>query len=325
MKQRYIIFIAVVLLAGCDPYLRTEVDESLYINHQSLSMFVGEQIQLIASPTELMYSWASEDASVVTVSASGLALAVGSGSTNIVASSGNRRARIPVSAIIKVPLEDLELKSEVELSLGGKVTLTVNPVPAEANDYGRLEWSSNNQNIATVNMSGVVTAVGLGKATITCKAGNISKNIGVSIFRTVNVALLKSATASSVYQNSSVYVPSKAVDGILNTSDATNRWLCQPTTTNGPQWIAVDLKKEYEIFSVQFWTQSGYPAIDFKFQRQVDGQWVDIFAVTGNSATAYSNTFEITKASNLRIYFTKGAPDGIVRMYEMQINAKVYE
>lgn len=325
MKQRYILFFAVVLLAGCDPYMRTEVDESLYINHQSVSMFVGEQFQLTASPTELTYSWESEDESVVTVSASGLVLAVGPGSTYIVAVSGNRRARIPVSAIVRVPLEGLEASPEVELLLGGKLTLSVTPVPAEANDYGRFEWSSDNENVAIVNSSGTVTAVGFGMATITCKTGNISKNITIKVFRIINVALLKPATASSVYQNSSVYVPSKAVDGILNTSDATNRWLCQPTTTSGPQWIAVDLQKEYEITSLQFWTQSGYPAVDFKFQRQVDGQWIDIFSVTGNSAIAYSNTFVPTKASKVRLYLTKGASDGIVRMYEMQINAKVYE
>ena len=325
MKQIYMIFSIVVLIAGCDPYVRTEVEESLYINHQSLSMFVGEQMQLSASPTELTCSWESEDASVATVSASGLVSAVGPGSTYIVATSGNRSARIPVTAIVKVALEDLECESEVELSVGGRSTLSVTPVPAEANDYGRLEWSSDNEKVATVNASGEVTAISLGKATITCKAGNISKNITIGIFRTVNVALLKPATASSVYQNSSVYVPSKAVDGILNTSDANNRWLCQATTTNGPQWIAVDLEQEYEIFSVQFWTQSGYPAIDFQFQKEVDGEWVDIFAVTGNAATAYSNTFETTKASKVRLYFTNGSRDGIVRMYEMQVNGKFYE
>lgn len=325
MKQIYMIFAAVVLIIGCDPYIRTEVEESLYINHQSLSMFVGEQLQLSASPTELTCGWESEDASVATVSASGLVSAVGPGSTYIVAAIGNRSARIPVTTIVKVALEDLECESEVELSVGAKGTLSATPVPAEANDYGRFEWSSDNEEVVIVNSSGEVTAIGLGKAIITCKAGNISKNITISIFRTVNVALLKSTIASSVYQNSSVYVPSKAVDGILNTSDATNRWLCQATTTSGPQWIAVDLEQEYEIFSVQFWTQSGYPAITFQFQKEVDGQWVNIFSVTGNTATAYSNMFETTKARKVRLYFTNGATDGIVRMYEMQVNGKVYE
>lgn len=325
MKHIYMIFAAVALIAGCDPYERTEVEESLYINHQSLNMFVGDQMQLSASPTELTCGWKSVDASVATVSASGLVSAVGSGSTYIVAASGNRSARIPVTAIVRVALEDLKLGSEVELSVGDKVTLSVAPVPAEANDYGRLEWSSDNEKIATVSISGEVKAIGLGKATITCKVGNISKNITINIFRGAVVSRLKPATASSVYQNSTVYVPSKAVDGILNTSDATNRWLCNSTIANGPQWIAVDLQQEYDIFSVKFWTQSGYAAGAFQFQKEVDGQWVDIFAVSGNSATAYSKTFETTKASKVRLYFTHGSGDGIVRMYEMEVNGKVYE
>ncbi len=325
MKQIYVIFAAIVLIAGCDPYTRTEVEESLYINHQSVSIFVGEQIQLSASPTELMCGWKSEDVSVATVSTSGLVSAVGPGTTYIVAASGDRSVRIPVTAIVKVALEDLEVKSEVELSVNAKIILSVTPVPADANDYGRFEWSSDNEKVAIVNSSGEVTAVGLGKATITCKGGNVSKNIATRIFRTINVALLKPTTASSVYQNSSVYVPSKVVDGILNTSDASNRWLCQATSTSGPQWIAVDLQEEVDIFSVQFWTQSGYPAMAFQFQKEVDGQWVNIFSVAGNNATAYSNTFKTTKARKVRLYFINGASDGIVRMYEMQVNGKVYE
>ncbi len=325
MKQFYIYLLAIFLIISCDPYLRTEVQESLYINQQSLNMFVGEQFQLTASPTELTYDWESEDNSVVTVTASGLVLAVGPGSTYIIASSGKRMARIPVTATVKVALEDLEVVSELELSIGEKIMISSTPVPATANDFNRFEWSSNNEKVATVNSSGEVTGMGLGKAIITCKVGNISKTILISIFRTDNVALNKPATASSIYQNSSVYLPSKAVDGILNTSDNTNRWLCKPTTTNGPQWIAVDLQQEYEIFSVQFWTQSSWPPISFQFQKEVDGEWVDIFSESNNTSVAYSKTFEVTKARKVRLYFTNGARDGIVRMYEMVVNAKVYE
>lgn len=309
--------------SGCDPYERTAVEQSIYVNHQSVNMLVGDQLQLTASPTEVTYSWVSEDPTVVTVNASGLVEAMGEGSTNIIAYHDDIQVKVPVTVSQRIRLENIEFaESAIELAIGGKSVLAALPIPADANDFSRFFWSSDNENVVVVDLMGQITAVAPGVANITVKGSEISRTIEVKVYRNMNVALKKPVTVSSVYAPQ--YVGENAVDGILNTSDSNNRWVSQ-STNNEPQWIEIDLGTEYEIYSLEFWTQANYPCADFRLQKEVDGEWVDIFSQTGNTNVAYSKTFEVTKASKVRLYFTKGSSDGIIRMYEMRVNAKVFE
>ncbi|MBQ9356464.1 MAG: Ig domain-containing protein [Prevotella sp.] len=61
--------------------------------------------------------------------------------------------------------------------------LTANVMPSNATDK-TLAWSSDNTNVATVNSSGLITAISAGSATITCKANDGS---GVSATCSVTV------------------------------------------------------------------------------------------------------------------------------------------
>lgn len=309
--------------AGCDPYDRTAVEQSIYVNHQSLNMLVGDQLQLTASPTEVTYSWKSENPEVAAVNSSGLVEAIGEGATNIVVYHNDIEAKVPVAVSQRIRLENIELaESEISLAIGDKLTLSALPVPRNANDFSRFFWSSDNENVAVVDVMGQITAIAPGIANITVKGGELSRTMEVKVFRSENVALRKPVRVSSIF--AAQYVGENAVDGILNTSDSNNRWVSQ-STNNGPQWIEIDMGAEYEIYSLEFWVQSGYPSINFQLQKEVNGEWKNIFSETGNAKTAYTKTFEATTASKVRLYFTKGSQDGIVRMYEVHVNAKVYK
>lgn len=319
--------VAYVLLigcfTGCDSYERTPVEKSIYVNHQSLSMLVGDQLQLTASPTEVTYNWKSEDSAVAAVNSSGLVEAVGEGATNIVVYRDDIEVKVPVAVSQRIRLEKIEFaESSVDLAIGDKLTLNALPIPHNANDYNRFYWSSGNENVAVVDVMGQVTAIAPGIATITAKGGVLSGTMEVKVFRSANVALQRTVRVSSVYSAS--YPGEKAVDGILNTSDPNNRWVSQ-STNNGPQWIEIDLGAEYEIYSLEFWTQNSYPCADFQFQTESNDEWVTVFSQAGNTNIAYSKIFEATTTSKVRLYFTKGSSDGIVRMYEMRVNAKVFE
>ncbi len=311
-------------ISGCETYERPDAEQFIYVNQQSLNLLIGEQVQLKASPTEITYGWKSENLTVATVNSFGLVEAVGEGSTNIITFHGDIQTKVPITVNPIIPLEDIKLAvSKVELEVGGKLVIGASPVPADANDFSRFFWSSDNENVAIVNVMGEITALELGVANITVKAGGITKTITTGIYRSVNVALQKPVTVSSV--NSSTYAGNNAVDGINDPANNNNRWVSQPVKNDVPQWIMVDLGAEYKIYSLQFWTQAKYPCADFQFQKEVDGEWVDIFPQTGNTNIAYSKTFEDTMTSKVRLYFTKGSSDGIIRMYEMSVNAKVYE
>src|SRR5690554_5593977 len=119
-------------VVGCDDYEVKEIPKSIYVNQESVDLFVGEQRQLKASPTDgtYTYSWTSEDPSVATVSTDGLVQAVGEGSTNIIVKGGSARIIVPVTAVIRIPLEDVQLsEGAMELFPGQERNVIVNYVP----------------------------------------------------------------------------------------------------------------------------------------------------------------------------------------------------
>ena len=74
-------------------------------------------------------------------------------------------------------------KTSTTLNKGATETLTVTRTPSSVS-YPNLTWSSSNTSVATVNSSGVVTAVGNGTATITVTTTdgtNISKTCSVTV------------------------------------------------------------------------------------------------------------------------------------------------
>ena len=96
-------------LTGCYKYDTIEEETSIYVNRQSLSLFVGEQIQLIASPLVDTYNWSSENREVATVTSSGLVQVVGEGTTDIVVSNGELSTKVPLTAITRIPIEDVSI------------------------------------------------------------------------------------------------------------------------------------------------------------------------------------------------------------------------
>ena len=70
-----------------------------------------------------------------------------------------------------IPVSGVTLdKTASEIKTGESITLTASVAPADALDK-TVTWSSNNTNVATVS-NGIVTAVGVGTATITATAGD---------------------------------------------------------------------------------------------------------------------------------------------------------
>ena len=105
-----------------------------------------------------------------------------------------------------------------------------------------------------------------------------------------NAALSKAAYSDSYYQNNSIYLPSKAVDGSTGT-----RWVSKTTT---PSWWRVDLGEMYDIDMVEI---RGYPTI----VDRTDGADLTIyhsFDAVGDST--YSNVVSLTE-DNVSPYTSK--------------------
>ena len=59
-------------VVSCDSYDRTEVEPTITVDHNKITLFEGETMQLVASPATLEFTWESLNADIATVDANGL-------------------------------------------------------------------------------------------------------------------------------------------------------------------------------------------------------------------------------------------------------------
>lgn len=128
-------------------------------------------------------AWSSSNPGVATVSSSGLVSAVAQGSATITASSEGQTGTASVSVSI-VPVASVGVSpSSGTLFIAQTIALTATPRDASGNVLsGRsVVWSTSNANVATVNQSGVVTAVALGAVTITATSEGQSGAAAITV------------------------------------------------------------------------------------------------------------------------------------------------
>lgn len=126
-----------------------------------------------ASAQSLDVAWSSSDSSVVTVSDSGLVSVVGCGTASVTCRSLSNPDAFAVchvtvkQAVLSVGLSNEELvcySDEKEI-----IQLTASIQPVYADDRG-VEWESSDEYVAIVSDEGVLSLVGIGEATITCRS-----------------------------------------------------------------------------------------------------------------------------------------------------------
>lgn len=142
----------------------------------------------------------------------------------------------------------------------------------------------------------------------------------IDLIDVVNVALNKPVRIREGDIFAPQYTPDKAVDGIISNA---SRWV---SSTTGEHWLEIDLGQEYNVFSFKTLTGSNgvfnYPTPVFKFQIEVDDEWVTIVDASGNSNPQYEITFPEIKTSKVRYYVPTGVVDN-VRLYEIEVYAKI--
>lgn len=175
-----------VCMTACDNFERKEeVFPEITVNEHSLELFVGETAQLKAGPTELSFTWSSEDTGIATVDGNGLVTAVADGATFIIARSGDMTCRVPITSITRIPLTGFSLNAmSVEANPGTKAELWTILEPLNANDASLPEWISFDKDIATVDYKGVITGVGEGNTKVQCTINGITKSVDVEVWVT---------------------------------------------------------------------------------------------------------------------------------------------
>ncbi|RYQ48633.1 alpha-amylase, partial [Bifidobacterium pseudolongum subsp. globosum] len=129
-----------------------------------------------ANATDKAVTWASSDASVATVDASGTVKAVKAGTATITATAGGKSATVKVTVTgeepVVVPVQSVSISGsgvsngKATISVGTNLNLTATVSPSNAT-VGAVYWSSSDTSVATVDGSGKVTAKAEGVTAIT--------------------------------------------------------------------------------------------------------------------------------------------------------------
>ncbi len=132
-------------------------------------------------------TWSSSNEEVATVDANGKVTAVGAGNANIIATCGTQTATCAVTvAADSNAVTGIEIeadKTEIKIGETAQITANValeNPDKAATEDT-TVTYTSSDEKVATVDATGKVTAVAVGKATITAKVGEFTDTVEITV------------------------------------------------------------------------------------------------------------------------------------------------
>ena len=146
-------------------------------------------------------TWSSSDDNIATVS-DGVVTGISKGSAKITATAeGKNGQTLTATAVINVikPLTGLSISAtETSLSAGERTAFTAVVAPADASEIEK-KWRSGNHYIATVDQSGVVTAVGEGTTEIYVSASGFTASQSVTVTENKDDSAVRKPSLISFY------------------------------------------------------------------------------------------------------------------------------
>jgi len=160
-----------------EPPPPTPAVTGISVSPQSATLSVGGTAQLSAVVTvndpsvATTVTWASSNAAVATVNATGLVTAVARGSATITATStANASFRAGAQITVEAGVRSVTISPNNAIVPTGQTLQLVANVDANAGVARTVTWSSSAPAVATVSATGVVTGVTAGTATIIARA-----------------------------------------------------------------------------------------------------------------------------------------------------------
>jgi len=220
---------------------------SVSLNKSKLNIEEGNTETLIATinPSNTTDSqklvWSSSDSTVATVDQNGKITANSAGEATITVTTSNNKKASCVVVVTKKPvaIESVELnKQQLVLKAGKTEELTAVINPEDTTEDKTLNWSSSNEEVATVE-NGIVTAKKAGETIITVSTVNGKEaTCQVTVFE-LNVDELKGLIAEAkakddIYTKDSYTVLINAIskgEAVLNDEDATQDSINEAATS----------------------------------------------------------------------------------------------
>jgi trimeric autotransporter adhesin len=164
---------------------------SVSVAPASASVQPGGTVQLSATPkdasgnplTGRAIAWSSSAPGIATVNGGGLVTGVAAGTATITATSEGKTGTAAVT-VNSVPVASVTVSpATASIVVGQTVQLSATPKDASGNVLtGRvITWASNNGSVATVNGTGLVTALAAGTVVITVACESATGTAGVTV------------------------------------------------------------------------------------------------------------------------------------------------
>ena len=173
-----------------------DVDNLIIIGDVVIEVGTSGKLRYTTEPrvfSDRIVEWKSSNPEIITVNDVGEIKALSQGKSVIsVITEKSKKFDVEVKSYIKI--EALVISSEnLKIEKTKTAQLKVEFIPSNADNFG-ITWSSSNDNVATVNENGMVTAVGEGNAIITALSANgivVSSNIEVYEIKIESIVLNK--------------------------------------------------------------------------------------------------------------------------------------
>lgn len=223
----------------------TEPVTGISLNYTDIAIYAGDKFALVptVSPIDAdnkAVTYLSSDTDIATVDENGIVTGLKGGECVILVTTVERGlvASCKVTVYEFVTSVTINEKDVKYINNGASKAFTVSVTPDSATNRGVI-WSSSNTNVFRVSQRGVVTAVGLGTATITATAAD-----GSGIFDTITLQSIKPVSTISVSPSYVTVIEgqSRQVTATISPSDATIKEI--EWSSSNPEVAAVDYNGE---------------------------------------------------------------------------------
>ena len=268
--------------------------EKVVIDQKNPEVGLNTTLELSATTTPVDVSlpqrtWSSSNPSVVDVDAeTGVVTGKGEGSATITVTVDGKSASAQVKVLYVKPQTVAINPTSKTLVLDDTYQLELTTTPAEVT-YPEVTWSSSNSSVVSVDENGLVTAKGLGSATISAKVDGVvgTSTITVSEFPPITGFEL-SASATEVAINKSITLSIKNLEP-SGASYGDIKWSIDNTSL-----ASISVNKNTGTCTLTAKDQKGYVIVTAESNGVVKTQRIQITKIAVQSISVSSNVKSIS-------------------------------
>lgn len=228
------------LFAGCGSLATINApDVSLNLMSKAIELNIGDTttVDYVVEPNDTAIHFESDNNEIVMIDDAGKLVGLTAGSANITVKAGSEVQTIPVKVkevgeltINEVPIEISIGKTDISLIVGETAQLIVT---VTGSDISSISYKSDNEDIATVDENGMVTALSAGTAYINITVGDVMQFAKITVAENETIFAINSEILEHMSSSIAAVSPSSQ-----SSAPATNPTPSSSTQSKAPSSVA---------------------------------------------------------------------------------------